>query len=51
MNRIKEDKKKPNLCIFVDMANTDEPIYLACRRALVGGFENFPCLIFFCSGT
>ena len=32
------------------MANTDEPIYLACRRALVGRFENFPCLIFSIQG-
>ncbi len=39
MNRIKEEEKKPqtnNKDIFVDMATIDEPIYLACRRALVG---------------
>jgi hypothetical protein len=32
------------MCIFVDMANVDEPIYLACRRALVGLFDT--CVAF-----
>ena len=36
--KVEEKNTRNPMCIFVDMANVDEPIYLACRRALVGCF-------------